>query len=206
MAPAQNRGCLSVVEEDGQLCSSAQNRGCLSEDAEDHMPLSSLLCGVRQRLPATPMLRKPQDGAVGTFLEAPLPGSSPPSWEHRKQGKASGCMKEDVLLTDLSPTPQFDVPLSFNGGFGGCGGCEFCSYVSHAVLDEEREYCCLECNEAFDLGAASALRGECPCGGEIDWAQAKHAKGSSGSTSEHGLSAATAAATSSLAPICDKVL
>eukprot|EP00971_Amphidinium_carterae_P210695 4180803-Amphidinium_carterae.1 len=42
------------------------------EDPDDHMPISSLLRGVRPRLPATPMSRKHQDGAVGMSI----PGGS----------------------------------------------------------------------------------------------------------------------------------
>eukprot|EP00971_Amphidinium_carterae_P307091 6103093-Amphidinium_carterae.1 len=78
MASAPNGGCLAAVVQDGRLCS-------FHEDPEDRMPLSSLLCGERQRLPATPMCRKLQDGAVRTSLEALLPDSSRPSWERAKQ-------------------------------------------------------------------------------------------------------------------------
>eukprot|EP00971_Amphidinium_carterae_P290986 5778574-Amphidinium_carterae.1 len=66
--------------------------------------------------------------------------------------------KKNVLLTDFPHAPQFDVPLS---AFGGLVGCEFSSFVSHAVIDEEADWCCHACNEEFDFCAASALRGQC---------------------------------------------
>eukprot|EP00971_Amphidinium_carterae_P261517 5188307-Amphidinium_carterae.3 len=84
--------------------------------------------------------------------------------------------------------------LHFLGRFGVC------------VIDEEPAYCCVECNADFSFYAASALRGQCTCGGVIDRPQAKRAKGSSGSICEQNLSAVTAAATSSVAATCEKVL
>eukprot|EP00971_Amphidinium_carterae_P172071 3411659-Amphidinium_carterae.1 len=81
------------------------------------------------------------------------------------QATASGGNEEDVLLTDLPDAPQFDVPLSALGGFEGCRACEFSSFLSRAVIDQEADWCCLECNEEFDYRAASALRGQCMCGG-----------------------------------------
>eukprot|EP00971_Amphidinium_carterae_P178531 3541735-Amphidinium_carterae.1 len=51
----------------------------------------------------------------------------------------------------------------------------------------------------------SALRGECPCGGPIDWRELRGAQGSSGSTNVHDLNAAKAAAMRRLAPTGEKV-
>eukprot|EP00971_Amphidinium_carterae_P165763 3285689-Amphidinium_carterae.1 len=52
-------------------------------------------------------------------------------------------------------------------------------------------------------GWASALRGQCPCGGQLDFWQAKHAKGSGVSICEHAL---TAAATFSVAATGEKTV
>eukprot|EP00971_Amphidinium_carterae_P261516 5188307-Amphidinium_carterae.2 len=87
MAVAQTGGSVSTVEDDGKIC---------AEDPDDHMPISWLMRGVRPRPPATPMSSRPQDGAVGTSLEALLPGSSLPSWGDRMLAKASGCKSRDV--------------------------------------------------------------------------------------------------------------
>eukprot|EP00971_Amphidinium_carterae_P174254 3453959-Amphidinium_carterae.1 len=75
-----------------------------------------------------------------------------------------------------------------------------------SFIDEEPDYCCLGCNQDFTMTEASVLRGECMCGGVIEWRYANRGKGSRGSTSGHDLSVDRAAARLSLAPICEKAL
>eukprot|EP00971_Amphidinium_carterae_P333563 6468357-Amphidinium_carterae.1 len=125
------------------------------------------------------MSRQPQDGAVGTSQEALLPGSSLPSWGDRMLAKASCSTRRDLFgLSDLPLEHQFNEP----------------------------EYCCVECNEVFSFYGASALRGQCTCGGEIDHPKAKHGKASGVSNCEHAPRAVTAPATSSVAATGVKVL
>eukprot|EP00971_Amphidinium_carterae_P310404 6168357-Amphidinium_carterae.1 len=112
VAVAQTCRSVSTVEDDGK--SSA-------DDPDDHMPVSSLLRGGRPRPPATPMTRKSQDGAVGTFQEALLPGYSLPSWGDRMLAKASGGMRRDGLFTNVPLTPHCHVSIAFHGSMLGLG-------------------------------------------------------------------------------------
>eukprot|EP00971_Amphidinium_carterae_P023920 471599-Amphidinium_carterae.1 len=70
-------------------------------------------------------------------------------WRHERR---------PIQRTDLPPTRHMSAAIFLFSGFGFCGRSELC-------------------NEEFNFNAASVLRGECPCGGPIDW---RHARGAQG--------------------------